>query len=279
MSRWLSAAAAVSVVALTAGCGSSSSAGPSVSPTPTLSAAQQAACAALLKIPQDIFTLPHDDSPPPVPLMKEIAAQYDAVGAGTTGMAATAAKASAATIKEVIRTKNYNLLNDDSFGANTSIPMASGRTVCGWTGPTLTAMSHPAATAGGLPKLMFMDVPKTLPPGNASIDLKNDAKGPHELIVIHLKDSYTGTLADFKKLSDTQMQGIVAGPPVVAFAPPKQTATLNVTLAPGRYLFFCHIPLSDTKGDPVDKNGKPTNDPTKIIWHYLIGMLYEVQVS
>jgi len=242
----------------------------------TLTAEQQAACDGLLDAAGAMLTLSAGESEegPSDAQLTEVADLYGTLQAGLTGEEQTAAGRVADTLREVVETQNRALLEDEAFFTSLQAPAAAGRELCGYDAVDVMAHETPAATADGDPEMSFMGLPETLPAGPLSLGLTNDAENFHEAAVMKVKDSFTGTLEDWKKLDEKAAQEAaeIVG---VTLAPPQASGFVNLDLAPGRYFVICHVPLMDGAGpDAQPKMGE--NGP---IWHYSLGMASEVTVS
>lgn len=276
MTRWKHTLVAAAVCGLAlSGCGSKENddkPAASDKPTPTMSAAQQAACDALVAEPADSFAAVArvgDPSKLTAADWQHTGEQFTTIAAGTTGAAQQAAQTVADTIDEALSTKNMKLLDSDEFGAAQGLAATAGRADCGFKAVDFKVHEHPMA--GMNPEFKYEGLPETLEAGTYSLGLTNKNKNFHEVIAVRLKDSFTGSAEDFAKLPDPQLFAAVEGGGF-AFAPPGQTGMLNTKLEPGRYIMFCHIPLDDGKGNP--KMG-----PHGPIWHFTIGMKQLVTVS
>lgn len=235
-----------------------------------LTAEQTAACDALLQIP--ILNGQLGPNEPSKAMMKQFQELYTTVAAGTTGEAQAAATSVADTIDEALATGNKKLTDTDEFFMSMGVPAAAGRDVCGWEATDFKAHEKPGATKQDPPELHYMGIPEQMSAGLHSFGLANEGQNFHEVIIVKLKDEFTGSKDDFLALSDEEMFGQADGGPTVAYAAPGTTGILNAELAPGRYIFFCHIPLMDKKGEPIMGERGPQ-------WHFTLGMAEEVTVS
>lgn len=242
---------------------------------PTMSAAEQKACDALVAAPGIILQSAGEN--PTGEQLEQFSALYADIAAGTTGEAKTAAEAVVATIAEAQETDNMELLDSDEFGANMGAPAAAGRDLCGFEGVDYSVTEH---THEDEPlEIKFNDLPEELEAGMYNFGLENKGKQFHEQIIVKLKDDYTGTLEEFKAAPDEEKFASIEGGGV-AFAAPTMTGYLNADLSrPGRYVVFCHIPLMDKKGVPIGEDGKPAKGPQAFVWHFNLGMAQIVTVS
>lgn len=277
MSRWKKtlAVAAVCGLALT-GCGEKENDDKKAAPEPTMSAEQKAACDALIAAPADFFMAQIQAEGDPAKFTPEqwtgFATQYAAIEAGTTGEASTQAGTVADTIDEAVSTKNFKLLESDAFLGSFIGVGSAGTEQCDYEAVPGEIKEMPAATPKDKPEFHWVGLPKAMDAGKYGLTVKNPSKTFHEIIAFKLADSYEGTLEDWKKLDDAAMGKISEGA-AVTFIPPNATSVLNVDLTPGRYIFFCHIPLMDAKTQA------PVMGPRGPIWHYVLGMAQEVTVS
>lgn len=282
MSRWKVTLSSLAVLSLTlTGCGTDDPESDAKSeptststPTPTLTAAQVAACDALIEAPAATFAAFNESGPDGLTLeaWQKIGSHYSTIATGTTGAAQASATTVVDTITEAGETKNLKLLESDEFNAAAIASAAAGPEQCGYASTDFEAMEMPAKKKGGNPEYHYTSLPKTLTAGNHSLSLNNQGKTFHEVIVVRLKDSYEGTLEDFKKLPDEEAFKVVEGG-TITFAAPGTTSILNAELTPGRYIFYCHIPLMDPK------TNRPILGEQGPIWHFVLGMAEEVTVS
>lgn len=274
-------AAAFSVAALisaaAAGCGSKDDTGNAADPatvassTPTLSAAQTAACAALLKVPVLIPQMGHGDGPPSPKVLAKVEAAMKAIAAGTTGTAKSAAKSVVSTIEEVTSTKNFKLLEADDFQASLLAPGAAGVDTCGFPETDARIVEMAPMKKGDNPMFHYKGVPATMTAGAHSIKITSQSGNFHEMTFVPVKDATTKP-KDLLDLPDRQFAKVVRGAPVLTLVAPKGTSYLNVDLEPGRYIVFCHVPLMDKKGNLIMGSRGP-------IWHFDLGMATALTVS
>lgn len=242
---------------------------------PTMSAAEQKACDALVAAPGVILQAAGET--PTAEQQGQLSALYTDIAAGTTGEAKAAAEAVVATIAEAQETDNMELLESDEYTASLGAPAAAGRDLCGFEAVDYNVTEHPHGKMA--PEIKFNGLPAELDAGTYSLGLENKGKQFHEQIVVKLKDDYTGTLEEFKAASDEEKFANIEGGGV-AYSPPTMTGYLNADLTrPGRYIVFCHIPLSNEKGVPIGENGKPAKGPQAFVWHFDLGMAQIVTVS
>lgn len=242
--------------------------GGSSSSAPTMTAAQTAACDALIEIPEL-----QGKVGPNMPSKKQIGqfrTLYDTVAKGADGAAATAASAVVRTIDEATQTHNPKLMDSDEFNANLIAPAAAGVSTCAFPEQDVDVTEMAPMKKGGTPMYHFKGLPATLSAGKVSLKISSKSGSPHEMILVKVKDTTTKPRALLDEGDDAFFKN-AAGAPVVTFVAPHRSAYLNADLSAGRYIAFCHVPLMGKRG-PVDAHGNPTQDPSKMIWHFDLGM-------
>ncbi len=136
--------------------------------------------------------------------------------------------------------------------------MMRGLTVVPATGP-----AAPAPTAGLTLTLVDYGFEWSTPitPGTHTIEIRNTAGQPHELVMVRLDSA--ATIQDWLRAAE-KMDGPLPGKLVegIAGLSPGQVAYITHDFTPGKYGFVCFVPDS--------KDGKP---------HFLHGMVNEVAVS
>ncbi|WP_460844700.1 hypothetical protein [Nocardioides ultimimeridianus] len=274
-------AAAFSVAALVsaaaAGCGSQDDTSNATDPasvassTPTLSAQQTAACAALLKVPVLIPQMGHGDGPPSPKVLAKVETAMKTIAGGTTGRARAAATSVASTIDEATSTKNFKLLEADDFQASLLAPGVAGVTTCGFPETDARIVEMAPMKKGDTPMFHYRGVPATMTAGTHSIKITSQSGNFHEMTFVRVKDATTRP-KDLLDLPDKQFAKVAAGAPFLTLVAPKGTSYLNVDLKPGRYIVFCHVPLMDKKGNLIMGSRGP-------IWHFDLGMATALTVS
>lgn len=124
---------------------------------------------------------------------------------------------------------------------------------CGFTAINVAAVDY-----------QFLGVPASVPAGNATITLSNDApKEEHEAIVVRVNDDVTMTAEELLALPEKKAEKLVTFKGAT-FAPPGETGTTVTSLEPGRYVMVCFVPVGGKK------KGAP---------HFTKGMVTEFQVA
>lgn len=109
----------------------------------------------------------------------------------------------------------------------------------------------------------FVDLPTTLPAGQASFSLTNDGEEPHEMILFRRADGETRPIEDILALGEEEAGGAIAFTGVT-FAEPGQTGYLAAELEAGGYATVCFIPVGGGEEGPP---------------HFTEGMVAEFEVT
>jgi uncharacterized cupredoxin-like copper-binding protein len=126
--------------------------------------------------------------------------------------------------------------DEESTAPATTTTMATDTVTTG------TTMSTAPATAGTTPVVLggesefVITIPKSLPAGARTFDVRNEGAMPHELVILRTDVKAADLPVEGAVATET---GRVAG---TADIPSGGTATLEADLAPGHYVVLCNVP-------------------------------------
>jgi len=118
----------------------------------------------------------------------------------------------------------------------------------------------------------FEGVPETVAPGVAMVELANNGKEVHELVMVRINDDVDDSLEDIAALPQEEALGKVT-PVAVTYADPGSSSFSSANLDEGRYGILCFIPQGATP-EAMASDQELAGMP-----HFMAGMLTEFQVS
>ena len=118
----------------------------------------------------------------------------------------------------------------------------------------------------------FEGVPEKVAPGVAMVELTNNGKEVHELVMVRINDDVEDSLEDLAALPQEEALSKVT-PVAVTYADPGNSSFSSANLKEGRYGILCFIPQGSTP-EAMASDQEPEGMP-----HFMAGMLKEFQVA